>query len=388
MIMSTKLPAVSQPISAKTSKIDSESIPDSLSLLQPEGSCLSGQQERLGDKRLPAVQRQRLAHDIARLQGNHHLQQLLVTLPQAQPAAAAVQRQGGAAAGSAPAGVVDKGQALQARAQAILTAAYGSVRKIVPGKVDVVDDATLRQRFDDFQIRKGTINPKTQESWKAGDAYKVFPVLEGFADRDNQTIYVQEQMASGPEGQISVAVHEMLHINAAGGFAGAVGADIDEGTTEYLTIQACKKAGVPIQAAYGPQVGLVTHLGAVIGESTLTQAYFGGASILISTLDAVRGQDTFSKFQQRLRISGLSRAEDLLKPPRSSNWVKEKIRIIEDILNEWWVSDADVNRIKTICGTLTAAELAVVREAVAPQVTKLTDHGQRAQVRLALGVGR
>jgi hypothetical protein len=383
--MTTKLPTTPQHNKLPVPEVKSGAALEEAPLLPVTAYSPEGAPARLSDKRLPAVQRQSLAATIGRVQGNHYLQRLLE--PLAPAPVTAVQRQG--AAGPAPAGVVDKSQALQARAQSILTAAYGSTRKIVPSKIEVVDDATLRGKFDDFQIRKGTTNPKTKEAWKAGDAYTVFPVLDGFADRDNQTIYVQDKMAGGPEGQVSVAVHEMLHMNAAGGFAGGVGADIDEGTTEYMTIQACKKAGVAIQAAYGPQVGLVTQLIAVIGEGTLTQAYFGGANILISTLDAVRGEGAFAKFQERLRISGLSRAEDLLKPPRSSDWVKEKIKIIEDILNSWWVTGSDVSRIETICGTLTAEELKVVREAIAPQVSKkLSDHGQRAQVRIALGVGR
>jgi hypothetical protein len=177
----------------------------------------------------------------------------------------------------------------------------------------------------------------------------------------------------------------MLHTNAAGGFASTVGADIDEGATEYLSIKACTQAGVAVKTpAYQGQVSLVTLLVQVIGEGTLTQAYFNSPDSLITMLETVRGEGAFKTLRKKLAEGGLSKAEAYLKAPRSPDWVKEKIKLINELL-DWWVSDADLEQIRAIFSSIDDAEgKKAVREAILPRVTDLTDHGQRAKLRIIL----
>ncbi|MCI0398149.1 MAG: hypothetical protein L0322_24910 [Chloroflexi bacterium] len=305
--------------------------------------------------------------------GNHFVQRQLV------------QRQ--AAGGGTTAEAVNKARAQQARAQKILLAVYGNIRPIVSYNIEVLDDAALKSRYDDMKIRKQHTNPRTGQPWQRGDAAGVFQTLDGFADQELQIIYVLNDKDAGEEARVSLIAHEMLHMNAAPGFAAAVGPDIDEGTTETLTIKACKAAKITAQPAYGSQVDLVQRIGAIVGEGTLEQAYFNGPSILSSTFDAVRGEGMFARLHKYLtEQSDMEKALSVLRAPRSPDWVKEKIKLIEDHLNSWWVSDDDMAQIKTICATATPEELAEIRAAIAPQVTKLSDHGQRAELRLALGV--
>lgn len=299
-----------------------------------------------------------------------------------------IQREGGGG-GSITDEAVNKVKAQQARAQKILKDAFGNIKTIVASKVEVLDDAALKGKYDEMKIRKKHNNPKTGQPWQTNDASKVFSKLEGFADTEAQVIYVLDDNDATEAGRVALMVHETLHMNAAGGFASAVGPDIDEGTTEYLTIKACKAAKITPPTAYARQVGLVEKLAAIVGEASLEKAYFGGVATLKSTYDTIRGEGTFEKLHKILTESkDMEKALKSLSAPRSPDWVKEKIKMIEAHLDSWWVSDEDMAQIKTLLGTLTPQELAKARETLAPKAINLSDHGQRATFRLALGVGK
>jgi hypothetical protein len=355
------------------------------------GGAIEEQAAVLGRRQWQNAQRQAIAAQIGRRQGNRHLQRLGALLNHDRPAASApvIQRQGPAAGGGSGAvGAIDKGKAQQARAQRILATTYGAIKPVIPFKVEALDDATLKVKFVELQIREKRTNPKTQEPWKPEDA-QMLGRLDGFADHDLQTIYILDDPGAEGDDQTPVVVHEMLHLNAASGFAGTMGADIDEGATEYLTIKACAQAGVAIKkAAYGGQVSLVNLLVQIVGEGTLIQAYFNSPNVLITTLDTVRGEGAFKNLRKRLGSveDGLSKAEAFLKAPRSPDWVKEKIKVINDLL-DGWVSDNDLEAIRTVFGTVESPEdKQAIREAIAPRVTELVDHGQRARLRLILGL--
>ena len=337
---------------------------------------IDSQAALLGGRPWQGAQRQMLAAQIGRLYGNRHLQRV---------SAALIQRQSGPGGGGA-AGAIDKATAQQAKAQKILTETYGKVKKIIPAKIEALADGPLKAKFVELQIREKRTNPHTQQPWKPEDA-QTLNRLDGFADHDIQTIYILDDPTGGADDQVPVVVHEMLHTNAGGGFASTMGADIDEGTTEYLTIKACAQAGVSIKSpAYQSQVSLVTLLVQVIGEGTLTQAFFNSPNTLITMFETVRGEGTWKTFRKRLSEGGLSKAESFLKAPRSPDWVKEKIKLVNELLNGW-VTDDDLESIRAIFSSIDDKEgKQAIREAVAPRVTELIDHGQRAKLRLILGL--
>lgn len=340
-----------------------------------------------GDPGLPPAgrsvrERQAFAVAMNRVHGNRRLSRIIARTVQRQTPAPAP-----AAAGGPPVGAVPTGQALRARAQEVLSNTYGSTKKIVPARVEVVTEGVLRQKFDEMQIRKGTRNPRTQEPWKMGDSLLVFKTLDGFADRDNGVIYVPESPAGGggADSQLSTVVHEMLHTNAAGDWASTVGMAIDEGETEILTMRACKSQNVPITPAYAGQRATTEQLVPVVGADTLQRAYFGGAAILGAAVEAVLGEGKWEKLQAAIKSGDRDKFDELLRARHASDWAKEKIRTILGIIDEWWVSDEDVDRIVAICGTASAEDLKAISDAVSPQVTRLNSHGQRARIRIALG---
>lgn len=336
---------------------------------------------------IDAAERARAVQRMQAQQGNGYVRRVVNAYTgarqvQRQPAPAPAPAPGGGGAGGAE--LIAKGQAIQAAAQKALSAVYGWIKKIVPGDLQVVDQKTLFARYDEYKIRRKHNNPKTGELWKMDDAAKVFQSLDGFTDLDNKIIYVLDTMVKGPDADVSLAVHEMLHVNAAGGFGSTVGPDIDEGTTQTLTVKACKNSQIPVKAAYAGQTGFVSRLIEVVGEGTLTQAYFNGAGVLTSTFDTVRGEGQWEKFHRKLVSDGMSEAGKILSAPTKSTWVQEKIASIQRHLG-YIVWDSDIEAIRVICSTLTPEELTQVRAAILPQVNDLWDHGQRAKLRMALG---
>jgi hypothetical protein len=262
---------------------------------------------------------------------------------------------------------------------------YGSIKPIVPTPVQVVDEATLRLRFDEMQIRKGTTNPRTQAPWVTGDSVGVFPQLFGFADRDNNTIYVPDGGGGGAGDQLSTVVHEMLHTNAAGDWASTVGFAVDEGETEILTMKACTSQHVPMTPAYAAQRATTAQLVPIVGEDTLQRAYFGGGAGVIAAFDAVRGEGKWKQLKQAMADGDREKFDKILKAPKDSDWAIEKTNIIRGIIHSWWVTDEDVNRIIAICGTANPPDLHSIDVSISPELSSLTNEGQRARIRMALG---
>lgn len=321
-------------------------------------------------------QRASFARSFSRVHGNQRLSRVIDSM---------VHRQGApAAGGGAPVGVIPSAEALRARAQEALSNTYGFIKKIVPAKVEVVDEPTLRQRFDEMQIRKKTTNPKTGKEWEMGGSLLVFQTLDGFADRDNGTIYVPDR-PGGADSQLATVIHEMLHTNAAGDWASTVGMAIDEGETEILTMKACAGQRIPITPQYASQRGTVEQLVPVAGAGTLERAYFGGVSILASAVEAVLGEGGWEKLRTAIREGDREKFDKLLRAKHTSDWAKEKIQIILGIIGQWWESDEDIARIEAICATANAEDLRAISDAITPHLSSVFDAGDRARVRIAIG---
>jgi hypothetical protein len=218
-----------------------------------------------------------------------------------------------------------------------------------------------------------------------GDSLLVFSSLDGFADRDNNIIYVPDQPpGGGADSSLSTVVHEMLHTNASGDFVSTVGGYIDEGQTEILAIKACTSQGVAIEAKYEGQRAMTDSLAAIVGAHTLQQGFFGGGSAIVAGFDAVLGEGTWARFKAAMAAGDREKVEKILKAPRVSGWAREKINIILGILDSWWVTDEDIARIVSICATASPDDLRAIRDAVEPELKSLSSHGQRARVRVAL----
>jgi hypothetical protein len=257
-----------------------------------------------------------LIRQMQRVQGNRHVARALaqpgaasrqsrvpnhqhpvIARAQPDPAAPVPEPAPAAPEGAAPQPVTPE-QAALAQTQAILNQSFGKIKpiEIPPGEIVLLDDQeALWAKHDRYN--KGKPNPfNGGQPWSDGDSKKYQPGLTGFALWG--TIFVNKQKPLG-----TAVVHEMLHLNAADGFAQAVGRALDEGTTQWLTVTALTAAHIPIDEGvfYPMETSWVNRLIELLGEdTTLINAYFRGADTLIAKVDALKGAGTFARLKDLL----------------------------------------------------------------------------------------
>ncbi len=187
----------------------------------------------------------------------------------------------------------------QAAAKDALTKAFGTLKTIDSGKVNVLKQA-------DFQAAYDKIYGKTKYSW---DKYiKPGPGnLEGFA-YDNVN-YINEDCIS-----YDTVPHEMLHNNTAADWTAVVGSEFDEGTTEHLTIAAMTKLGVTPSHSYPDQEACVKAvIAAGVSEDSLTTAYLkGGAQTLVADVITAKTATSWADFKKAMQAKDFEKAKSLL----------------------------------------------------------------------------
>lgn len=148
--------------------------------------------------------------------------------------------------------------------QEILTKAFGDIKKVVPGSIEVLDQAAFEKAYD-------KIYGAGDYSW-AKYVKPKYGSLNGFAYQG--TNYINKASAG-----LHTIVHEMLHNNAAADWVGVVGSRWNEGTTEVLTKKACKLFNEPAPTCYpgeSPVVEVALRHG--LPEKDLEDAYFTGGA--------------------------------------------------------------------------------------------------------------
>ncbi len=302
-----------------------------------------------------------------------------------------VQRQGG---GGTPEPIpkLTDAKARGALALDVLKKAYGGLIK-KESKVNGLDnESKLRSEYDAAMARQGRVFKETDGTtrpWAAGDSSKhpaVTGDFPGFYDPSTGSVYID--LSRPPDEQVATVAHELLHANAAGDFESTLGRNVDEGMTESLTIKAFSKAGYGAASGFfGGQVAMVGKLSAMFGENTMMMAYFHGASILRSMMDATLEEGTFERFAIEVRANNSGWLDAFFNRWREAmggSELDKKIAAINGLL-DWWVSDADLESIQNIWHGSTEDEKRQIRYAIQPRVSDLTDHGQRARLRAILG---
>jgi hypothetical protein len=169
-----------------------------------------------------------------------------------------------------------------ASGEKVLSNAFGGVKKIVPGTIQLLDQAA-------FQVAYDKIYGATQYSW---DKYikPKFGNLEGLADKGVN--YINTGAA-----HLDTIAHEMLHNNVAADWRDVVGHDFDEGATEILTIAACKKLGVAYLVSYPGESPVVqAALDAGLPFDDLVAAYLsGGAKAKVADWVDKNCKESFAK---------------------------------------------------------------------------------------------
>ncbi len=156
-----------------------------------------------------------------------------------------------------------------ASGEAVLTQSFGSVKKIVPGKIEILDPAGFQAAYD-------KIYGAGDYSW---DKYvkPKYGSLNGFAyDGVN---YINKGSAG-----LHTVVHEMLHNNAHASWTPFVGSRWNEGTTEVLTQEACAKVSEPAPTCYPGESPVIREaMKSGLPLADIVDAYFnGGAAFKIA----------------------------------------------------------------------------------------------------------
>jgi hypothetical protein len=186
-----------------------------------------------------------------------------------------------------------------ASGEKVLTNAFGAIKKIAPGKVELLGQAA-------FQVAYDKVYGSSQYSWEKYVTPK-FGNLEGFA-HDNVN-YINTALA-----HLDTVAHEMLHNNVAADWRGVVGHDFDEGATEILTIAACKKLSVAFYPSYPGENSVVQAvLDAGVSFDDLTTAYLtGGAQAKIADFVDKNCKESFAKVKEYMAAQSWAAARAAL----------------------------------------------------------------------------
>ena len=189
--------------------------------------------------------------------------------------------------------------------QEILTKAFGDVKAIVPGKIQVLDQA-------EFQVAYDKIYGSGPYSW---DKYvkPKYGSLNGFAY--DGTNYINKASAG-----LHTIVHEMLHNNAASDWIPTVGSRFNEGTTEILTQQACALFSEPAPVCYPNENPVVSEaLKTGLPKADLAEAYLkGGAKKKVADWVDANCALPFAKVKEQMEAQNWDAAKAGLAPKASA----------------------------------------------------------------------
>jgi hypothetical protein len=198
-----------------------------------------------------------------------------------------------------------------AGAEKVLQGAYGDLKKIVPGRIEILaDQPACSRKYDEVCIADKIKRPDGSD-WKIGDTAK------DDAAAGVQTVGFQWKgvvYVNGKRSLITATAHEVLHNNVAAGFRSKVGETFNEGCTESLARLALTAAGitVPATTAYPDQVAMTTKLIALVTSDVVQAAYFGGADSLIEAYEKKKGAGKFAALKTAADALDTAKTDPLL----------------------------------------------------------------------------
>jgi hypothetical protein len=283
-------------------------------------------------------------------------------------------------------------------AVAILKKAFGG-RVKTETKVQAVSSGTeLQSKYDAAMMRQqkkfraeGNKDPTDKlPDWGPGDAAKFKDTADaesfkGFNDPSSGSVFIDT--SKKPDDQVATITHEMLHASAAGDFQSTLGKRVDEGMTEKLTQNAFIISGYTAPTGQNEsEVSFIQDLAAIVGEGTLTSAYFGGVDILRAMLNAQTDEDIFEKFAKAARTGDKKFMRDFFNENeklKGGSELDKKIAAINLAL-DGWVSGDDISNIEGIYSSASQEDKAALRNVIQPRIEELSDIGQRTRLRVLM----
>jgi hypothetical protein len=158
----------------------------------------------------------------------------------------------------------------------------------------------------------------------------------------------------------------MLHINTEGGFRAAVGEIVNEGVTQRLAVRAVQQAGESVAGSentYQREQEVVQALIDIVGDGTVTSAYFGGADTMISAYNTlVDDEDGWRVLKVLLDARDFATALTLLRDDAA----QINIAKINELL-EGWVDSSDLAGIQTVYSGSSEPVKTAIRAAIEPR---------------------
>jgi hypothetical protein len=191
----------------------------------------------------------------------------------------------------------------KSKALKIITDTFAGVKKgLVEGDVQVLPLAEFKAAYDKI-YGAGPYSWDKYVKPKFGD-------LEGFAY--NNVNYINKDNAGT---NIGTVVHEMLHNNTADDWRAVVGNQFDEGTTEFMSLEACNAASAPYGKSYPDQLSCVEGLiAAGLPVADLRTAYLvgGGQKLLADWFNATM-QGSWAEFKVSMQAEDYVAAKAKIK---------------------------------------------------------------------------
>jgi len=260
---------------------------------------------------------------------------------------------------------------------------YVATKPIVTGAITIVADYNaLMAEYDRIQMADNVIYSGTGQPWAPGDGAdedaRAGAITNGFANSGRIWI-------NANQGDPTVLVHEMLHVNTASGFPALVGRAVNEGITQRFAVQVVIATGNSVAGSgstYVEEQDVVNALVDVVGEDTIRHAYLRKAQMLVTAYEAVMGKRSWAILERTLddTPAGYAAAKAILQPPS----VAQKIAAINTLL-DYWISDNDLTIIESLVSTVSGADKRAIAYAVAPRTNEMNSRRQRARLRAILG---
>lgn len=200
-----------------------------------------------------------------------------------------------------------------AAAQKVVQGAYGGLKEIVPGNIEILaDQPACAAKYDEVCMRDGVKRPDGS-AWQKGDCAKddaaAGVTTEGFAWKG--VVYV-----NGKTTLVTATAHEILHLNTAAGFRAKVGETLNEGFTETLARRAVAASGVTVPAvtAYPDEVAIAGKVEGLVTPQAVTDAYFGGADGLVTKFEQLQGAGTWAGLKAAADGLDKAKVDEAVKP--------------------------------------------------------------------------
>ena len=333
---------------------------------------------------LPRSMQRRQVVAMQRIAGNRFVQRSLT--------GQVIQREGGSGANLSLIPALPDLESKRALALQVLKKAFGGLIKQDTQVTGVEGLDTLFAQYDQAMIRQGKTYKTGNEErpWQVNDA-KNHPNMEkdfaGFNDPSSNRIFIDTKRQ--PDEQVATIGHELLHANASGEIISTFGRRVDEGMTEGLMKKAFAKSGYSAPGNFfQEEIVFAERLYGMLGENTMIAGYFGSLaaarSLMDTTFDKTGKFDNFASFVRKEDWKSVNLIFDQFQRIRSGSELEKKRAAILGMMHSWIVTDADLDDIRNIWGGCSEEEKAQLRPEIEANMTALTDHGDRAELRIII----